>query len=349
MSTRSTSREDALWLAIEARSPEYDGRWYYGVKTTAIFCKPSCPSRRPRRENVEFFPSSAAAEASGYRACKRCRPADDDAPDAIVTACRLLESEEPVKTQEVARAVGLSGSYFQRAFKKRIGITPQQYRRRVLADRARGLLRSASTVTESIYAAGYSSSSRFYAQVGKDCGMKPSIARAGGPGERIAYAVSECSLGHLLIAWTDRGVCDVAFGDDAMSLERGLEARYPKAEIAPGQHVWVDDVVRVVERGAPAADIPLDIRGTAFQERVWQLLRSIPPGETRSYAEIATALGKPSAVRAVAQACAANRLAVLVPCHRVVRSDGALSGYRWGADRKVKLLRCESDDPDEKT
>jgi AraC family transcriptional regulator of adaptative response/methylated-DNA-[protein]-cysteine methyltransferase len=264
---------------------------------------------------------------------------------AVVEACHLLSSEDPVQTRDVARAVGLSDSYFQRCFKKHLGITPQQYRRRILAERGRDTISKARSVTESIYEAGYSTSSRFYDGVGRELGMKPSVARAGGAGEQIRYVIADCSLGQILIAWTTRGVCEVAFADSAAGLPQRLTKHFPEATlIASDETEWARAVIDAVEIATPA-DIPLDIRGTAFQERVWHELRSIPAGETRTYSDVAQALGKPSAARAVARACASNKLAVVVPCHRVVRKDGGLSGYRWGVERKRELLRREADSP----
>lgn len=265
------------------------------------------------------------------------------ASEAVVEACRLLEGEAPMETRAVARAVGLSDAYFQRCFKRTLGVTPQQYRRRVLAERGREAIRDTSSVTESVYAAGYSSSSRFYEGVGRELGMRPSVAATGGVGETIAYATAECSLGRLLVAWTARGVCEVAFGDSDPVLVDALAARFESATVAESpETTWIGAVIDSVEM-QQLSDVPLDIRGTAFQERVWQMLRSIPAGETRTYGEIAAALGRPSASRAVAKACATNRLAVLVPCHRVVRKDGDLAGYRWGVQRKRELLRRESE------
>ena len=341
------SSEAERWDAVMARSEGADGRFYYAVRTTGVFCRPHCPSRRPRPENVEFFETVEAAQSAGYRPCKRCRP-DDSPPEAavrkvLVEACRLLSAEGRARSKDVARTVGLSESYFQRCFKKHLGVTPQQYRRRVLAERGRAALRARPSVTESVYAAGYSSSSRFYEGVGKELGMQPSVARRGGVGERVDFAVSHCSLGAILIAWTSRGVCEVAFADrnEELELVTRLESHFPKAELVRSKDTrWVEAVIDAVELDS-RADIPVDVRGTAFQERVWHALRGIPVGETRTYSEIADALGDPAAVRAVARACAENRIAVLVPCHRVVRKDGALAGYRWGVDRKRELLERE--------
>jgi AraC family transcriptional regulator of adaptative response/methylated-DNA-[protein]-cysteine methyltransferase len=245
-------------------------------------------------------------------------------------------------TREVAQAVGLSDSYFQRCFKKHLGVTPQQYRRRIVAERARDGISEAASVTQSIYEAGYSASSRFYDGVGRELGMQPSIARAGGVGERITYVVARCSLGRILIAWTARGVCEVAFADSEAELVVRLQRHFPRAALeASNEAEWARAVIASVEMSSPV-DVPLDIRGTAFQERVWRQLRSIPAGQTRTYSEIAEALGEPAAARAVARACACNKLAVVVPCHRVVRKDGSLSGYRWGVERKRELLQREA-------
>lgn len=263
--------------------------------------------------------------------------------DPVVLACRLLSSDEPMETRQVARAVGLSDSYFQRCFKKQLGVTPQQYRRRVLAERGRDAIGRTGSVTESIYEAGYSSSSRFYDGVGRELGMKPSVARAGGLGEEIEHVIAPCSLGHILVAWTARGVCEVAFADDPEELLPRLAKHFPRATLrASEQSEWARAVIESVEMATPA-NIPLDVRGTAFQERVWSALRAIPAGETRTYSEIAEAMGDPKSARAVARACASNKLAVVVPCHRVVRKDGDLSGYRWGVERKRELLRRESE------
>lgn len=342
------SGDTERWLAVKGRLTLSDGRFFYAVRTTGIFCRPGCASRLPRRENVEFFDTTEAAREAGYRPCKRCLPESSSLKDGVteplVEACRLLSSEGRMQTRDVARAVSLSPSYFQRAFKQRLGVTPQQYRRRVLAERGRDALARAGSVTETIYEAGYASSSRFYAGVGRELGMKPSVARAGAPGERIHYTTAECSLGYLLVAWTQRGVCSVGLADSASEAVEELGARFSKARLEEAaEPEWTRILVDAVELGT-LADIPVDIRGTAFQERVWRALRDIPRGETRTYSQIAQTVGNPSAVRAIAGACAANPLAVLVPCHRVVRTDGDLAGYRWGIERKRELLRRERDD-----
>ena len=332
------------WRAVEARDAEADGAFVFAVKTTGIFCRPSCRAKAPLRKNVELFPTPAHAIAAGYRACKKCRPTETAAPHAalVLRACRLLEADGPMPNAAIAHALGVSASYLQRLFKARVGVTPHAYRRRVLAERTKSALPGASSVTTALYEGGYGASSRFYEGAARELGMSPKKARAGASGEDIRFAVRACSLGWVLVAWTARGVCDVRFGASSAEVTRSLRARFPGARLQRrGAPARVKDVLGSAER--PTADgIPLDIRGTAFQERVWAALRSIPAGETRTYTEIARAIGAPSAVRAVASACAANVLAVVVPCHRVVRNDGGLAGYRWGAERKRALLDREA-------
>lgn len=338
--------EVVRWNAVATRSSEADGQFYYAVRTTGVFCRPSCGSRKPLPKNVEFFESAEDAIRAGYRPCKRCRPDDrgsrNPAERVMMEACRLLSLHEPIQTREVAEALGLSASYFQRCFKRHLGVTPQQYRRRALAERGRQKIAEARSVTESVYETGYSSSSRFYAGLGRELGMKPSVARRGGEGETIQYATATCSLGRILIAWTRRGVCEVALASTPDDLFAQLQAHFPRAILETSRmNQWVQAVIESVETGS-SGNIPIELRGTAFQERVWRELRKIPEGELRTYSEIAEAVGRPSAARAVARACAANPLAVLVPCHRVVRKDGEPSGYRWGLERKDELLRRES-------
>lgn len=328
--------EARRWRAVVERLTGADGVFFYGVLTTGVFCRPTCPARRPRRENAVFFDSVEEAKRAGYRPCKRCKP---DAPGAereqLERACALLGAERGAQTREVATELGLSNGYFQRWFKRELGVTPQQYRRRVLAERGREALTGSATVTGAAYRAGYSGSSRFYAGVGRELGMNPAAARAGGAGELVRYAVRRCSLGQVLVAWTERGVCQVSLADTAKDALAELEGRLPKAELELAEGEWAERVIRAVDTGV-CADVPLDLRGTAFQERVWQLLRDIPVGETLSYTELAQRAG--SGPRAVARACASNALAVVIPCHRVVRQGGELAGYRWGVERKRKLL-----------
>ncbi len=342
--------DEERWEAVKRRDPEADGAFVFSVATTGVYCRPSCPSRRARRENVAFHASCADAERAGFRPCKRCRPDASTAAlrrtDAVVRACRLLEAavEEPTLA-ELARAVGLSPYYFHRLFKATMGVTPKAYANACRARRARHELAGDDTVTTAIYAAGYNSSARFYAESPARLGMTPTRLRDGGVGTTIRFALGECSLGAILVAATTKGVCAIELGDDADVLLRAFERRFPKACLIGADAAFEQLVARVVgliERPQCGVDLPLDIRGTAFQQRVWQALRAIGPGTTASYAEIARRIGQPTAVRAVAGACAANPVAVAIPCHRVVRTDGALSGYRWGVARKRILLEREA-------
>jgi AraC family transcriptional regulator of adaptative response/methylated-DNA-[protein]-cysteine methyltransferase len=312
-----------------------------------VVCRPGCASRTPKRANVDFFDTLADAEGAGYRRCKRCTPgeptADERLAEQVVRACRRLEAEEPEPTLDaLAAGAGLSRAHFQRAFKRVVGLTPKQYARTRRSERFRDGLRRASTVTEAIYEAGFGSSSRAYE--GAELGMTPSAYRTGAAGLAIRYGVAACSLGWLVVAASERGVCAIEFGDDPADLSARLRARFPAARVAEGDadfvHV-VEQVVAFVEAPGDGLGLPLDIRGTAFQQRVWDALRQVPPGTTVGYAELAARIGRPEAARAVAGACAANGLAVAIPCHRVVRADGQLSGYRWGVERKRALLERE--------
>jgi AraC family transcriptional regulator, regulatory protein of adaptative response / methylated-DNA-[protein]-cysteine methyltransferase len=346
----SFSTEAARWRAVVQRRKSADSRFFFGVKTTRIFCRPWCPSRRPLRKNVVFFDAARLALGAGFRPCLRCRPMGEDprqrSVDILVKACRLLESDDSSpKSADVAAQVGLSPHYFQRFFKRQTGVTPQQYRNRRLSDHVKRHLAESKTVTQAAHAAGYASTGRFYARAGKELGMSARMAKDRADGQLVRYAVCGCSLGKLLVAWTDRGVCDVRLGDSSDELVDGLRDRLRRATIerAPACP-WVACVLDAVEqpaRQSSAEQVPLDIRGTAFQERIWQELRKIPPGQTRTYSELAAACGAPRAVRAVARACATNPVAVVVPCHRVIRGNGELAGYRWGVGRKQELLRRE--------
>jgi AraC family transcriptional regulator of adaptative response/methylated-DNA-[protein]-cysteine methyltransferase len=336
--------DDERWQAVCERNAAAGGAFVYGVRTTGVVCRPACSSRRPRRANVVFFDSLPAAERAGFRPCKRChagRLASDPAL-AIAAACELLSAEDAGgSVAAVAEAVGMTPASLSRSFRTRLGVTPLQYRRRVLADRARDALAASSTVTEAIYAAGYSASSRYYDSAGRELGMTPREARRGGAGREVRYTTRPTSLGVLGIAWTERGVSDVFFLDDPALLDATVRTRWPQARRARANLPrWLDDVVVAVERPV-VVDLPLDIQGTAFQQRVWQELRSIPVGQTRTYSEVATSIGAPQSPRAVARAIGQNPLAVVVPCHRVVAKNGALSGYRWGVSRKAELLRRE--------
>lgn len=342
-SLRSMSNAER-WEIVEARG---EAPFFFGVKTTGVYCRPGCPSRMPKRENVTFYATREEARAAGFRACMRCEP---DAPprserDAacIARACRTIEgAETPPSLSALADEAGLSLHHFHRLFRKITGVTPKAYADAQRAERVREDLPRSLSVTRTMYDAGYNASSRFYATSSEHLGMTPSRYRAGGKGTAIRYAIGKTPLGRALVAMTERGVCAIFLGDDEEQLVRDLEERFPRASIHKGDRAFTKDVARVLASlEAPAPDLPLDIQGTAFQRRVWEELRKIPAGETRSYADVARALGKPSAVRAVARACGANPVAVAIPCHRVVRNDGQLSGYRWGVERKRALLARE--------
>ena len=337
------------WAAVLRRDPRADGTFYYSVKTTGVYCRPSCPSRRPRFENVAFHTTREGAEGVGFRPCKRCRPdarglAEQHAA-AVARACRLIEtSEEPPRLEVLAKAAGMSRFHFHRTFKAVTGVTPWAYAFAHRAERVREALPKSASVTEAIYDAGFNSNGRFYAAAPGVLGMQPTKFRSGGKGEVIRFAVGECSLGSFLVAATDKGVCAILLGNEPDALVTDLQDRFPRAELIGGDERFerlVCTVVAFVERPRVDVRLPLDLRGTAFQQRVWKALRQIPSGTTVSYAELAKRIGAPKAVRAVAQACASNTIAVAIPCHRVVRSDGALSGYRWGVERKRALLKQE--------
>jgi AraC family transcriptional regulator, regulatory protein of adaptative response / methylated-DNA-[protein]-cysteine methyltransferase len=344
------ARDEERWQAVKRRDPAFDGKFLFAVRTTGIYCRPSCASRPAKRENVSFFETGAAAEKAGYRACKRCRPDKLGAPDpqleAVKRACERIErAEEAPKLAELAASAGLSPYHFHRVFKAITGVTPKAYAAQTRAGRAADGLRTAETVTDAIYDAGFNSSSRFYESTDARLGMTPGAVRRGGAGARIRFAVGQASLGEVLVAATDKGVCAILLGDDPEALVRDLQDRFPRAELEGGDADFermVAQVVGLIEAPGQRLDLPLDIRGTAFQQKVWAALSAIPPGKTATYAEVARAIGQPKAVRAVAQACGANPLAIAIPCHRVVRSEGDLSGYRWGVERKRKLIDREA-------
>ncbi len=333
---------DFAHTAFERRDRLLDGRFVGAVKTTGIYCKPSCPARRSKRENVEFFDTCEAARAAGYRPCRRCRP-DEIGRDreAVAKAIALIErSETALKLDDLAAAVGYAPHHFQRLFKRDTGLTPSAYMRDITMKRAMHTMKRGGRITDAIYDAGYSGPSRFYAETGKRLGMTPSAWRNGGAGVTIRWTVVPTSLGAMLIAATDRGICRLSFDEGEAEVRR----RFPKARIergGDGLTALAESAVAAVENPARTPRLPLDIAGTAFQQAVWAELQRIPPGETRSYAQIAAAVGKPSAVRAAGSANGANNVAVLIPCHRVVRSDGGLGGYAYGLDRKQKLLDAE--------
>jgi len=340
---------DECWAALEKRDASAAGRFFYGVRTTGVYCRPGCTSRLPLRKNTLFFETLAEAEAAGLRPCKRCRPADGSAASrhvaAIERACTLLRQSETMPTlSELADAAGISPFHFHRVFKQITGATPRDYARTHRLGRFAEKLDAGEPVTQAIYASGFGSSSRAYETAPAGLGMTPGARRRGGDGQTIRFATIETPLGWALVAATGRGICMTALADDRESLAAALRQRFPAAKVVAdeaGLKDWADRIVQFITAPDHNLDLPLDIRGTAFQARVWRALQKIPLGKTASYTEIAAALGQPKAVRAVAQACAANKLALLVPCHRVVRSDGDLGGYRWGVERKRVLLAKE--------
>ena len=337
------------WRIVLARDRRYDGAFVYAVRSTGIYCRPSCASRRPRRGQVTFFPIPEAAEREGFRACRRCRPADAASGDPAVAlvreACRALEASDAPDVGTLARRLGQRPHGLLRAFKRVLGITPRQYRDARRVARFKHELKRRPHVSPAVYEAGYGSSSRVYERADAQLGMTPATYARGGVGTEIAFAVVPCSLGRLLVAATPRGVCRISLGDDAAALEADLAAEFPAARIRKDRSTLEDAVTAILgylDGSEPHLALPLDIRATAFQRRVWQELQRIPYGETRSYADIARRIGHPTASRAVARACATNPAALVIPCHRVVREDGTLGGYRWGLERKKALIAQEA-------
>lgn len=342
------SDEESRWMAVLNRDPGGGGKFVYAVASTRIYCRPTCPSRRPNRRQVRFFPSPADAENEGYRACRRCRPreAEQAAERRVREATAYLDRHpgETVTLERLGRAVGMSPYHLQRTFKRLTGMTPREYASGLRVDRMKTQLRKGDAVGRATYDAGFTSSSRAYEHSQRRMGMTPAAYREGGAGVLIRFSVVDTSAGALLVAGTSRGVCAVTLGDEARALEADLRREYPAAEIEPADAAlaeWMAAVVARVE-GRDAGQVPLDLHGSSFQRRVWEALLRIPRGSTRSYGEIARELGQPTAARAVAGACASNRVAVVVPCHRVVRADGGLGGYRWGMERKKDLLKREA-------
>ncbi len=338
------------WAAVTRRDAAADGQFFYSVSTTGVFCRPSCPSRTARRENVRFHTTSAEAQQAGFRPCKRCKP---DQPvlakrhaAMVAKACRLIETADTVPSLDfLAQAAGISRYHFHRIFKEIAGVTPKAYAAARRDRRVRDNLVRSESVTAAIYDSGFNSNGRFYANADQLLGMKPASFRTGAANLDIRFAVGQCSLGAILVAATERGVCAILIDDDPDFLVRNLQDRFPLANLIGGDSRFermVAQVVGFVEAPALGLDLPLDVRGTVFQQRIWQALRQITPGSTISYTELAKRIGAPKAVRAVAQACAANAIAVAIPCHRVVRSDGSISGYRWGVERKRVLLQREA-------
>jgi AraC family transcriptional regulator of adaptative response/methylated-DNA-[protein]-cysteine methyltransferase len=350
MKTSSYSSDAERWDAVQRRDQRADGAFWYSVSSTGVYCRPSCGARPALRRNVRFHDSRGDAEQAGFRACLRCKP--DQPPlaerhaQAVAQACRLIDAaEEGLDLDSLAQACGMSRFHFHRIFKAHTGITPKAYAAARRARRLQQGLAQAPSVTEALYAAGFNSSGRFYAASSAVLGMSPKAFRAGGSGAAIRFAIGQCSLGAILVAATDKGICAILMGDDPDPLVRDLQDRFPHAELRGAEADFEATVARVVgfvESPRIGLDLPLDVRGTAFQQRVWQALRAIPSGQTVSYAELAERVGLPSGARAIAGACAANPVAVAIPCHRVVRQDGSISGYRWGVERKAALLKRES-------
>lgn len=346
----SLTHDDPRWAAVVARDKSADGSFYYSVATTGIYCRPSCSARLANPKNVRFHATQSHAELAGFRACKRCRPSglsmDEEHAKKVALICQIIQGAEEIpQLSDLAESVGLSAFHFHRVFKRVTGVTPKAFAQAHQADRVRTELGKSSSVTEAIYTAGFNSSGRFYERSGQILGMTPSEYRAGGKNAEIRFAVGETSLGSILVAMSAKGVCAILLGDDAGGLVRELQDKFPKAKLTGGDEQFekmVSIVVGFVELPGSSLDLPLDIQGTAFQQRVWQALLDVPVGSTASYSDIALAIGAPKAQRAVAAACAANKLAVAIPCHRVVRNDGALSGYRWGVERKRELLIREA-------
>ena len=339
-----------MWRAVRERDSALNGRFVYGVHSTRIYCQPGCPSRRPKRERVTFFPSLAAAEAEGYRACRRCRPADRSSGDPtaakVLAVCRAIDAcEDRIPTlSELSKGVGLSPYHLQRTFKRVVGVAPSQYADARRVERLRARLREGQGIASSLYAAGYGSSSRLYERASGQLGMSPGTYRRGGRGEEIQYTVARSPLGRLLVAGTARGLCRVQMGRTALELTEDLRREFPDAPVRRDEgHLgpWVRALVDYLRGELPWPPLPLDIRATAFQRRVWEVLRSIPSGATCSYEEVARRVGRPRAARAVARACAQNPAALAIPCHRVVRKDGRPAGYRWGVEHRRALLDLE--------
>lgn len=356
MTMKTHDPDENRWQNVLDRDKASDGVFVYAVRTTGVYCRPSCPSRRGKRENVQFFDGCEDAERAGFRACMRCKPHLSETlatqnstryADMVASACRFIETAEEVPSlEEIAAFVKASPAHFHRVFKEFTGLTPKAYADAHRAKKMRAALDAPEIrVTDAIYDAGYNSSSRFYEASNGILGMTPKAYKQGGKNADIRFAIGQSTLGAVLVAASDKGVCAILMGDDPEELIRDLEKRFPQANLIGADRDFenmVAEVVGFVEAPRIGLDLPLDLQGTAFQQRVWQALREIPAGKTVSYTEVAERIGAPKSVRAVAQACAANKIAVAVPCHRVVRNDGGLSGYRWGVERKRDLLKRES-------
>jgi AraC family transcriptional regulator of adaptative response/methylated-DNA-[protein]-cysteine methyltransferase len=351
MNPEKFNTDEARWNAVSENNSNADSAFYYAVLTTGIYCRPSCRSKLPNRDNVEYFTSCDAAEAAGYRACKRCRPTATskagEIEQKIIHACRIIEeSEISMRLDELASQVNLSPYHFHRLFKKIVGVTPKQYSARHQSQRFHKSLKSSPSVTDAIYTAGYGSSGSAYDKKRDQLAMKPTVYRKGADGVTITYGLAQCFLGWVIVAATDRGICAIEFGDDSDTLPGQVQASFPNAQLTKadrGFETLIKEVVGFIESPEDMFQVPLDIQGTAFQQQVWEILRQIKPGKTMSYTDVAERLGKPNAVRAVASACASNKLAVVIPCHRVISKSGKTGGYRWGTERKKKLLQSEKE------
>jgi AraC family transcriptional regulator, regulatory protein of adaptative response / methylated-DNA-[protein]-cysteine methyltransferase len=347
------------WAAVVDRDRRFDGRFVYAVRTTRVYCRPSCPSRRPAAANVLFFDDATGAERAGFRACKRCRPratgAATDASAAVRHAAAFIDAnvDRRITLSELAQVTGVSPYHLQRVFRRELGVSPREYQQARRMERLRGHLRRGQTVSRATYDAGFGSASRVYEHAGAALGMTPAVYRRGGAGVRIRFVVVPSPLGELLVAATPRGICAVNLGDSEARLERRLRTEFPNAIVERDEDgslaALTAKVLAHLQGDGPAVGLPLDVRGTAFQQQVWQALLAIPYGQTRSYAEVAASIGRPSATRAVARACATNPAAVVIPCHRVVRADGGLGGYAAGIGRKVQLLEIEGGHPKKRT
>ncbi len=343
--------EETLWQAVLNRDPTIDGKLFYGVRSTGIYCRPICPSRRPNRHQVCFFQSAQEAQSAGFRPCQRCQPQSETVPNTaklkVLAVCRYIEAQvDYIPTlSELSSQVGMSPSYLQKIFKQIIGVSPFQYADALRNQRLKQRLQSGEEIAHAIYDTGYGSSSRLYEKAPKQLGMTPKTYQQAGKTISIVYAIAPCPLGYLLVATTEKGICAVKLGDEAAKLEQILNQEFHQAHIMRDDHThkeWIQAILDLIAGDETHLDLPLDVRGTAFQKQVWQALQKIPYGETRTYTDIACDIAKPHAVRAVGNACGANPIALIVPCHRVLRSDGSLGGYHWGIERKQKLLMQES-------
>lgn len=350
MNMNAALKDDQLWQAVVAKDARFDGQFVFAVSSTGVYCRPSCPSRRAHRQRVKFFELPEAAEQAGFRACLRCQPRRarilDPQIELVQRVCRLVDSNESesLKLAELASQAGVSPFHLQRTFKRVMGISPRQYLAARKIDNFKTLVRKGESVTGALYESGFNSSSRLYEHAAEELGMTPATYSRGGRGVNISYTIAASPMGRLLVAVTERGVCAVRMADSDGELENDLREEFPNAQLTRDDSALRESVQKILnhlERNEPRLDLPLDIKATAFQRQVWEQLRSIPYGETVSYGDVAKALGKPGAVRAVGRACATNPVALVIPCHRVVREDKTLGGYRWGLDRKKKLLEHE--------